>query len=222
MVKSTKGVGYYLKYIFLAILAAAITIFLLWTLSEDNVEPITSTLDGKHYAVRSQGPPEIKQTAANYLSEISKKSDTLVNYMYKYNLPDQESVKRLKTRWSRCLLRETSSNESSAAYTVNKGDEMRLCIRNKDGNFENMNTAFFVIIHEMAHLCSNSWGHNDEFREYFSQIISIASAIGLYKPQDFVNNPVNYCGTEINTTPCSYGVCRYESLSRSESFSNLF
>lgn len=195
--------------IMIGILAGVIFVYIL---QNDNVEAITSTLDGKYYEVRSNSAPDIKQTAANYLSDISKKGDLLVNYMNIHNIPDQESAKRLKSRWSNCVLRETSSNEKSAAYTVNKGEEMRLCIRNRNGTFEDSNTAFFVIIHEMAHLCSTSWGHNEEFRDYFSQIVSVASSLGLYKPQDFVNNPVTYCGTEINTTPCSNGICNYSGM----------
>lgn len=197
--------------IIIGILLAGIVIWL-FQHHNDNVEPITSTLDGKHYSVRVYGTPDIKQTAANYLSNISNKGDELVNYMHMHNLPDQVSANRLNTRWKNCTLRETASNEKSAAYTVNKGEEMRLCIRNKNGEFEDSNTAMFVVIHEMAHLCSTSWGHNEEFKDYFSYIVSIASSLGLYKPQDFVNNPISYCGTEINTTPCSNGICNYKSL----------
>ena len=70
----------------------------------------------------------------------------------------------------------------------------------------------FVILHELAHVMSISYGHEDEFKNNFSYITHLASSLGLYKPQDFQTNPKTYCGTEINTTPCSEGSCEYNTM----------
>jgi len=177
----------------------------------DKFEPIKSDINGKNYNVRSQGEPEEKIKTANHLAEISDRVDKLVSYMYENNLPDPEIAKRLKKRWSGINFRETSQNESSAAYTVNKGDEMRLCVKNK-GKMEEINTSMFVVLHELGHVMSISYGHNEEFRNNFSYIVHLASALGFYKPENFDNEPVEYCGTEINTTPCMSGMCEYTSI----------
>ena len=131
--------------------------------------------------------------------------------MNEKNLPDKEISQRLKERWESCKFRETSSHESAAAYTINKGDEMRLCVRNNE-TLENMNTSMFVVLHELGHLMSISYGHNEEFRNNFSYVVHLASNLGIYKPEDFENKPVEYCGTEINTTPCMSGTCEYTTI----------
>ena len=175
----------------------------------DRVEPVASEVNGKHYSVRSDTIN--KKESADYLATISEKVDTLVLYMVNNGLPNYETATRLKNRWENCELRETASHESAAAYTINKGDEMRLCVRTKgvgaNNILEDMNTSMFVVLHELGHLMSISYGHNEEFRDNFSYIVHLASSIGIYKPEDFDNKPVEYCGTEINTSPCISGVC---------------
>ncbi len=175
----------------------------------DRVEPITSDVNGKYYAVRSD--VDDKKETADYLATISEKVDNLITYMVANNLPDKEIAKRLENRWGSCKFRETSSHEAAAAYTINKGDEMRLCVRDKNG-LENINTSMFVVLHELGHLMSVTYGHNEEFRNNFSYIVHLASGLGYYKPEDFENKPVSYCGTEINTTPCMSGTCEYTSI----------
>jgi hypothetical protein len=174
----------------------------------DDAEEMTSNLDGKEYHIRNKGPVEVKQKAVDHLAELSNKVDILVTYMKQHQLPDMETGNRLYNRWRKCKLRETSSSEKSAAYTVNKGEEMRICIR-KDGRIEDSNTSMFVILHELAHVASITFGHGSEFRENFSYITHLAAKLGLYEPQDFVRNSVEYCGVEINTSPCSQGTCEY-------------
>lgn len=177
----------------------------------DKTETVESHIDGKKYNVRDQGDIKEKQEAANHLASISQKVQNLVDYMVENNLPNEEIAPRLKDRWMDCKFRETSAGEKSAAYTINKGAEMRLCVRNGQQT-ENMNTSMFVVLHELGHMMSVSYGHNDEFKENFSYIVHLASALGIYKPEDFENNPVDYCGTTINTTPCMSGTCEYTSI----------
>lgn len=178
----------------------------------DKTESITSHIDGKRYNVRDQGNDIEKVEAANYLATISNKIDILVDYMYDNNLPDKTIAHRLSSRWKNCNFRETASNEKSAAYTINKGDEMRLCIRDQGNDIENHNTSMFVVLHELGHMMSVTYGHNEEFKTNFSYIVHLASALGLYHPEDFENKPVDYCGTVINTTPCMGGTCQYTSI----------
>ena len=178
----------------------------------DNVAPFVSEYDGKNYEIRKVGDISTKQTAANYLAMISAKIDKLVNYMHKNSLPDPDTANRLYSRWSKIELKETNSTEKSAAYTLNKSSEIRLCIRAPNGGFEDPNTAMFVILHELAHVASISYGHNDEFKQNFSYITHLASSLGIYKPEDFKNNPKSYCNVDINTSPCSEGSCVFGNI----------
>lgn len=212
MGKSTENnnIGQTVIVILVVILAYCSSSYL-YTKLVDKVEPIKSEVNGKKYKVRSQHDSKNKKETADYLATISEKVDKLVNYMVTNNLPDEEIATRLKSRWTGCKFRETAHHEKSAAYTINKGDEMRLCVRDSKG-LENMNTSMFVVLHELGHVMSVSYGHNDEFRQNFSYIVHLASGLGIYKPEDFENRPVEYCGTEINTTPCMSGTCEYTSI----------
>jgi len=157
------------------------------------------------------------------LARVSDRVDKLVKYMSDKKLPNEEVSKRLTSRWENCVLKETASNERTAAYTVNKGQELRLCVRGAGNKLENINTSMFVIIHELAHLMSNSYGHGQEFKDNFNYIVHLASSIGVYKPQDFASKPVNYCGNvvTIHTTPCSDDTCEYTNIPTDKPYAPL-
>lgn len=149
-------------------------------------------------------PEWVRLEVARRIGNAARNIDKLVIHMYEKGIPDQNVAKRLAGRWKRIRsnsngLRETGSGESSAAYTVNKGDQMRICVRDEksDNLFENENDMMFVLIHELAHLMSKSYGHNLEFKKNFSIITRIAVELGIYDYIDYQKNPTNFCGTDI-------------------------
>jgi hypothetical protein len=196
-----KGIA--LGMIIILLIVGAISIALLVTRYKDNTENITA-VDGKNYKVRTDG---LSDESANRLATLVGKVNGIIKYMIDNDLPTPEIAHRLQYRWRKCEVRETASGEDSAAYTVNKGEEMRVCLKNDKGEFENENTMMFVVLHELGHMMSVSYGHNDEFKDNFQAITEIASKLGYYTPEDFGSNPVNYCGTTITSTPCDWGHC---------------
>ena len=54
---------------------------------------------------------------------------------------------------------ETSIGEKSAAYVLNKGDQLRMCVRKRNDptKLEDSNTMIFVLLHELAHLMCKIW-----------------------------------------------------------------
>lgn len=148
-------------------------------------------------------PEWIKKEVARRLYSLAQKGDKLAIECFNRNYPDSVTADRLARRWKLIrknnALRETAFGEKSAAYTVNKGDELRICIRDpdKDKTFEDENTSMFVLLHEMAHLASRSWGHGKEFRENFAKLVKAAVELGIYQYQDFRTDSEDYCGTEI-------------------------
>lgn len=152
-------------------------------------------------------PEWVRIEVARRLGKLARDIDKLVDYMKINNLPNQIVSSRLQERWKNIRknphgLRETGHGETSAAYTVNKGDQMRICVRDErsDNLFEDENTMYFVMLHELAHLMSKSYGHNLEFKNNFSYITKLAVDIGIYKYQDFQTNPMSYCGTDITNS----------------------
>ncbi len=185
------------------IIIGSITIALLTVSYKDNTENITA-IDGKKYKVRTDG---LGNESADRLALLVGKVNGIIKYMVENGLPNPEIAHRLQYRWRKCKIRETASGEDSAAYTVNKGEEMRICLKNNKGEFENEDIMVFVVLHELGHMMCVSYGHNDEFKDNFQAITKIGSKLGYYTPEDFSANPVNYCGTTITSSPCEWDAC---------------
>ena len=59
----------------------------------------------------------------------------------------------------------------------------------------------FVALHELSHLATKSIGHNDEFWNNFKFLLQESETINIYKPVDYKNNNVDYCGMKIKDNP---------------------
>lgn len=158
-----------------------------------NVENIDSFLVQKNF--------NNKDLASDIIKKIHDRNVILINnLMSKY--PDDANIKLLNKRYSKKNLREVNPNNdhNSTSYTINKGKEYGICIRNKSEpeKFIPTNTIMYVNIHELAHLASESYGHNDEFKRNFKLLLDNANLLGLYSPENYGKKPVNYCGISIN------------------------
>jgi predicted metal-dependent hydrolase len=58
----------------------------------------------------------------------------------------------------------------------------------------------YVILHELAHLASVTYGHNQEFNENFQWVAKNAQDMGYYKYINFTMQPKEYCGMQITTS----------------------
>ncbi len=94
------------------------------------------------------------------------------------------------------------SNDTS--YTVNKGQTMYVCLRQKDDPriLVDENTLLFVFLHEITHNSNyRGWGHGKDFWTIFKTILHEAKLAGIYSPIDYSKYPVNYCGLKIDYSP---------------------
>ena len=79
-----------------------------------------------------------------------------------------EGISRLRDSFDPDHITENIPGSMYVAYSVNKGDELSICIREKDTEaFLDSNTVTFVAIHELAHIMSESTGHTEEFWDNF-------------------------------------------------------
>jgi len=62
----------------------------------------------------------------------------------------------------------------------------------------------FVVLHEIAHIMSDSIGHNHEFKENFKFVLNKANDINLYHFINYQQHPSSYCGIKINSTPITF------------------
>jgi hypothetical protein len=71
---------------------------------------------------------------------------------------------------------------------VNKGYEIYICL---DG--DDVNSAFYVLIHELAHMTVPEYDHSIKFWENFEKLKKICIDAGLYVKA----GPRKYCGDAI-------------------------
>jgi len=171
---------------------------------------------GKEYniRIRPEGFTNSSQNdIINRLDEIILRINKLCDALIKDNYPDKERAERTKQRWDNILIKETYKDEKSVAYVINKGDEMSVCLTNKEtGELEDINTTMFVVLHEVGHLMSVNWGHDDEFWTNFKYILRKAQEINIYNYTDYNNTPEEYCGISIYSNPCMTQACAVPSV----------
>lgn len=160
---------------------------------------VKSTIDSREYLVRNL--PD-KQQAADFLCKVRRRLRKVCKEM-QLAYPKDERVKRLNFKFRSENISENSGNNRYTSYSVNKGQEIYLCIRQRDQNNEiiDFNTMLFVALHELAHVMTISTGHTKEFWDNFKYILKFCIDNGLYEYQAFHRNPKKYCGTMITDTP---------------------
>ena len=161
-----------------------------------DVVKVKSTIDGREYRI-AEAPDQ--QEVADLLARINTDILKLIDHL-KPN--KDESVQRLCKGYNPDALGENLEYKSYKAYSVNKGQEIVLCVRDKDGKLiTDTNTMKFVLIHELAHIMTKENGHPPIFWQNMGFLLKEASNIGVYKAIDYSKDPVYYCGVLVDKTP---------------------
>ena len=159
---------------------------------------MVSNIDGESYLVRNR---EDKQQACDLLASVKKNLLRIVKYLEENNISDPK-VKRLVSKYKPQNISESIPNTNYTSYSVNKGEKIVFCIREKKTHtLVDINTMMFVAIHELAHVMTKSIGHTEEFWDNMKYLLKKAIKLGLYKDEDYKNNPKAYCGTQITDSP---------------------
>lgn len=165
---------------------------------------IKSTYDSRDYYVQDK---DDAQSAANLIAQIREKNLLLIDHL-KNSYPNDERTQRLDNNYRENSLKEGVDDPRYTSYSINKGEEIVLCLRHNN-KLMDLNTMMFVVLHELSHLASESIGHTDEFWKNFRWILEESINIGIYKYQEFNKEPVEYCGMSITSSPLDY-VAKYD------------
>jgi WLM domain len=161
------------------------------------VSYVKSSIDDRRYLVRKL--PDA-QEAADSLARINKDLLRLVQHvMAKYG-GSRQDVQQLYRNYDPDALSEGGMEHGYTSYSVNKGEKIVLCIRQKDGAFVSHNVMMYVATHELAHLMTSEVGHTDMFWKNFRFLLKEAMTIGVYTYQDFAKEPQPYCGIQITSS----------------------
>lgn len=163
---------------------------------------VTSSLDGKQYKVRDM--PD-KQKAADLIANLRLKLVKLCDALER-KYPDKKQVKQMVKNFRADPERfiEATPDSEHTSSTINKGESIHMCVRQRNGPDEslvNENVMMFVAIHEFAHICTESIGHDSDFWNNFGWLLKEAEGMGLYRYTDFSAHPVGYCGVHITDSP---------------------
>jgi hypothetical protein len=158
---------------------------------------VKSNIDNNVYTVQIK---EDSLEAANLIAKIREKLIVLMEHLEKSHGKDDKRVILLKKNFRPDRLKEGVTTPGYTSYSINKGEQIILCLRNND-KLVDINTLFFVVLHEFAHLATESIGHTEEFWDNFRWILEESINIGLYIKQDFNTKSVEYCGMSITSSP---------------------
>ena len=163
------------------------------------LDKIVSSVNGKKYYVRNL--PD-KNEAADKLANIGMSLQKLIDSLDEKDKEKGEDILRLKESFNSDYITENIPGSMYVAYSVNKGEELSICIREKDTeNFIDNNTIIFVAIHELSHIMTDEIGHTELFWDNMKYLLEKSSLVGIYKKIDYSKYPVMYCGMEIDSTP---------------------
>lgn len=163
---------------------------------------VKSSVDNAVYRVRDM--PD-KQAAADLMALVRQKLQLLYSYLQQ-KFPGKPQVQQLVQNFQPNPNRfwEATPDAEHTSYSVNKGEKVHLCLRQREGPNESLvdeNIMVFVGLHEMAHVLTPSLGHGPDFWNNFAWLLKQAEAVGIYKYQDFKSHPVAYCGLHITDSP---------------------
>ena len=160
---------------------------------------VKSNIDNNEYLVRNM---DDKTAAADMLAKMRIKLEKLCKIM-KDKYPNDESVKRMNEKFNPDNITEAGKNNQYTSYSINKGEKIVFCIRQKDEkeSIVDDNTMTIVSIHELAHIMTKSVGHTDAFWSNFKRLLEVAVENNLYQKENYSQNPREYCGIKVSDSP---------------------
>jgi len=186
------------------IAVAGVTAALVYSMTAGPRNTIAMTAsDGTVYDM--QNLPN-KEAAVELMAKVRKNliklRDTYANDM---GLSNDPPVARFLARFQPDSFIENDMGSSDTSYSENKGQKIVVCLRDKTKAPEypiiEENTIMFVMLHEMAHLMTETIGHTAEFWANFKRILHDAVKVGIYSPVNYARQPTPYCGMTITDSP---------------------
>jgi hypothetical protein len=188
--------------VFLLVVAVAVVVFfwprkLIW---------VRSAVNGKEYRVK---PLPDCAAAADRLAQLEMRLRRFLEASEAI-APGDARLANIRSRWNGTLA-ETPGGKD-IAYSIGK-DSVYVCVRDTAGALDDINTCMFILVHELAHLATDDWGHVPEFWTNMKFLLELAEKTGAYKYQDFEAGLVTYCGRPLGGSPLSCiknGTCTSE------------
>lgn len=152
----------------------------------------------------NNGTTEEKMSTSAHLKELQRRSRVLVEKIRESNLSNLPGMKRLVSKWNGNIEElnqlDLKTQKRILAYAQNKGEKVAICVKTPEG-MNQLNEGMFVLLHEMAHVMTVEYSHNQEFWDNFKLLLQFAADHGLYRPRDYKRNPTPFCGEMLIESP---------------------
>ena len=162
-----------------------------------DVSAVEST-DGSTYYLANE---DHQHKALQQLEEVRRRIDKFKEYFEQNpgKYPEyQPYIDQLLERSKNVKLNETPPDGNLTSFTINKGEEISLCLRSKrDGHIHGINLIMYVTLHELSHVACPEKQHTPLFKKIFVFFLEIGKQIGIYVPIQFDKHPLEYCGMTI-------------------------
>ena len=171
-------------------------------------ERIKSSVDNRSYKIVSAF--EDKDEAADKMAQLNKFIIDFLRFLKKKFIIDRNGeeleiqfVTRVLSNYNPDSLYENNPKKGeNTSFVINKGDKFALCLRNMNSkDIHHDNILQFVIIHELTHLGTRTYGHDYQFWSWMKFMLVQAQLSGLYEPFNYNIRPVKYCGMDITGNP---------------------
>lgn len=118
-----------------------------------------------------------KTQSAEYLESMRAKVRVLLTEGLRDN-PKDPILRRIEQRWTGDLS-EVEVGSKNIAYSVSKAD-IRVCVKDASGKFGDPDAAMYVLIHELAHVATDEYGHTDTFWKNMRYLLELSEKYGIY------------------------------------------
>ena len=143
---------------------------------------------GKMYWVK-RGPGQ--ELVANRLEQLTTDLKRLLDSaddLY----PGDPRIANIRARWNGRL--NETEHPGEIAFSLNKND-VYVCVRSPStGLIEDYNTSVYVLLHEIAHVATDTYGHPPEFWTNMRWFLEVAERMKMYTYEDFDTVQTTFCG----------------------------
>ena len=182
-----------------------VIIYLIYSINNSGLTK--AEFDGKIFMVQEL-PDKMKAVdllikLKNDLFKIAQK--TLDRAKAEKNKQYTDYMQIINDRLNTVYIREVEKDSPYTSYSVNKGEELVFCLRNKETHkFYDYNKILYVAVHEIAHIGCPEVGHTPLFFELNRYILETAQQNKMYNFVDYNKTPEEYCGIQIYTNVLNY------------------
>lgn len=159
-----------------------------------------------------------KNEASKILHYLNVYSISLLEKMHEKYRQNKESMKlisNLVNNYDPDYLEENDPlfTFGHKAFTF-KFQRIAICLRQNNGEFYDIETLKFVMMHELSHIATLEKNHNDFFWTIFKFILHAAAELVGYNPINYEFQPISYCGITVSHNPYygEYDISKYLSV----------